>query len=211
MSNILQQIGLVHSSLSKSVEMFTSLCPNFFEVKYQKPSEYINMLWNEYDPDKHRASLNGNIFELIISTLLVREQFLPLYREANVTFVPNVIYDIILYSSKKFPICLSLKTSLRERYKQADLEAIALKYVHRKSECYLLTMDEKEADSVKGKVKTGAVLGLDEIVLCSSNDIDDLIERLKKYEYTEAGSVEVISSTQIVTKDTVTNILNHRK
>jgi hypothetical protein len=49
------------------------------------------------------------------------------------------------------PICISAKTSLRERYKQADFEAIALKYVHRKALSFLVTLEENEAKSVKAK------------------------------------------------------------
>ena len=43
----------------------------------------------------------------------------------------------------------------RERYKQADLEAIALKYVHRKALSYLVTLEANEAKSVKAKIKSG--------------------------------------------------------
>lgn len=79
---------------------------------------------------------------------------------AKVAFVPNVIYDLMFYTSERGPICWSVKTSLRERYKQADLEAIALKYVHRKALSYLITLEENEAKSVKAKIKSGALLGL---------------------------------------------------
>lgn len=64
---------------------------------------------------------------------------------AKVAFVPNVIYDLMFYTSERGPICISAKTSLRERYKQADLEAIALKYVHRKALSYLVTLQTNEA------------------------------------------------------------------
>ena len=92
------------------------------------------------------------IFEYILATLFVREGILPLYLSAKVAFVPNVIYDLMLFTSERGPICLSAKTSLRERYKQADLESIALKYVHRKALSFLLTLEENEAKSVKKKL-----------------------------------------------------------
>ncbi|MDE7137830.1 MAG: hypothetical protein K2O29_05155 [Ruminococcus sp.] len=44
--------------------------------------------------------------------------------------MPNVDFDIILYTQEQYPIALSLKTSVRERYKQADLEGVALKNMY---------------------------------------------------------------------------------
>ena len=61
---------------------------------------------------------------------------------------PNINYDILLYSKVSGPICLSAKTSFRERYKQADLEAMALKNVHRISKSYLLTLSDEEAEQI---------------------------------------------------------------
>jgi len=40
---------------------------------------------------------------------------------------------------------LTIKTSLRERYKQADLEGLALKQVYRKSKTYLITLSGQES------------------------------------------------------------------
>jgi hypothetical protein len=93
------------------------------------------------------------------------------------------------------------KTSLRERYKQADLEAIALKYVHRKALCYLITLDENEANRTKEKIKRGDIIGLDKVIVATSNEFDDLIGELKGYEFLEPPTVKIIESNQIVTKE----------
>ncbi|MCQ2308429.1 MAG: hypothetical protein MJZ78_00395 [Bacteroidales bacterium] len=197
---ILKDLNIIVGKTTKAGSMFENLFSGqtFKDIEYSKPSDYVNKYWKEYTSKRIDGGLNGQIFEIIISTLLYRENLLPFYIQAKVAFVPNVYFDIILYSLECGPISLSLKTSLRERYKQADLEAIALKYVHRKAKSYLLTMEEREGKSVKDKIKTGDVIGIDDVVICSLSDIDDLISKLHSIKLSLAGSVDIIESTQIV-------------
>lgn len=191
--SIIQQIKLVKT---KGVveQMFSSLLGgDFRQVDYDTPHEYVQKYWDAYQNHSgNNSSLNGNIFELIIETLLYREGILPFYIQAKAAFVPNVVFDVLLYAESE-PICLSIKTSLRERYKQADLEAVALKYVHRKAKCYLLTLEKNEANSVAAKIENSEVLGLDGITYCLSEELDNLINQLKNKTFTESVQVPVIS------------------
>ncbi|MCF6346733.1 MAG: hypothetical protein L3J20_00335 [Flavobacteriaceae bacterium] len=134
---MLKKLGITIGNDTKAGNIFEDLFPNFMEIEYQKPSEYITLFWNKYEAQSDRnANLNGKMFEYILASLCIREGILPLYMSAKVAFVPNVIYDLMFYTTERGPICWSVKTSLRERYKQADLESIALKYVHRKALSY---------------------------------------------------------------------------
>lgn len=197
---ILKRIGLV-SANSKSVDIFESFTGDstFLDLPEMTPKEYVDFYWNKYIESglnhtadgKTNNSLNGKIFELIIYTLLYKENILPYYVQANVAFVPNVEYDTILYSHEN-PICLSLKTSLRERYKQADLEAIALKYVHRKAQCYLLSLDEEEVNIVNSKIREGYVIGLNKAYCCKKDEFNQFVDLLKQGLFIEAGAVNVI-------------------
>lgn len=201
MSSVLLELGIIKRETASS-ETFEALLGDttFLDVQYEKPNEYVLKYWDALQHHPKCSTLAGNIFELIITTLLYREDLLPIYVQAQVAFVPNVRFDALLYNKEFGPISLSLKTSLRERYKQADLEAIALKYVHRKAKCYLLTMHEQEAASVKAKIKSGDVIGLDSVVICSNNDINNLIADLKKQAFEIAGSVEIITSHNMVVR-----------
>lgn len=197
---ILKRIGLV-STNSKSVDIFESFTNDstFLDLPDMTPKEYVEFYWNKYIESglnytadgKTNNSLNGKIFELIIYTLLYKENILPYYVQANVAFVPNVEYDTILYSHES-PICLSLKTSLRERYKQADLEAIALKYVHRKAQCFLLSLDEEEVNIVNSKIREGYVIGLNKAYCCKKDEFNQFVDWLKQGLFIEAGAVNVI-------------------
>ena len=169
---MLKKLGIVKTK-NKGYKVFMEhIAPDFLD-NTMIPSEYVKFCWKKYETSgvSRTNSLNGTIFELIIATLFVKEGLVPLHLQAQVAFVPNVNFDAILYTNETGPIGLSLKTSLRERYKQADLEAIALKYVHRKAENYLLTMDATEAGMVSNKIKNGDVLGLNQAILKVKNSI----------------------------------------
>lgn len=182
---------------SESTRLFDSLISGetFMTLKYATPKDYIKQYWDAL-MQTNKSQLNGNVFEYIIYSLLYREGIKPFYTQAKVAFVPNVNFDTLLYCQST-PVSLSLKTSLRERYKQADLEAIALKYVHRKSKCYLLTMDTKEANVQKAKILSGDIIGLDEIIDCNSNDIDNLINSLKQIQFCQSTKIDVVQGNLI--------------
>lgn len=204
---MLKELGILVGNETKAGSAFESLFPNFMEVEYARPSEYVRTYWKRYQKllDAN-SNLNGKVFEYILATLCIRENILPLYLSAKVAFVPNVIYDLMFYTSERGPICWSLKTSLRERYKQADLESIALKYVHRKALSFLITLDKREARGVKEKIKTGDVIGLDNVIVATEPEFDQLVADLKTFQFEIPPTVKVIESSQVVTKEKVKSI-----
>ena len=123
---------------------------------------------------------------------LYSKGILPFYIQAKISFVPNATYDIVLYSSANYPITLSIKTSLRERYKQADLEGLALKNVHRRAKNYLITLSAKEYEGVRKKIQEGDVAGLDKIILADSKEFDNLLTELSQMSFVKPETIEVI-------------------
>src|SRR2546421_9618463 len=112
----------------------------------------MRLSWEKVVNNDLTRNDNGAIFEYLIMVCLYSKGILPFYIQAKISFVPNATYDIVLYSSANFPITLSIKTSLRERYKQADLEGLALKNVHRRVKNYLITLSAKEYEGVRKKI-----------------------------------------------------------
>jgi hypothetical protein len=195
----LNQLGITVGANNKAEIVFNSLFPDFYQVEYERPSQYVAQYWNAFQKqEEDNNNLNGKIFEYILATLCVRENISPLYLNAKVAFVPNVIYDLMFYTLAHGPICISAKTSLRERYKQADLEAFALKNVHRKALSYLVTLDDGEAKSVKAKIESGDVIGLDDVFVATSSEFDDFISKLKALQFFEPPAVKVIESNQVI-------------
>ena len=207
---MLKKLGIVKTRGRKGYQIFMNHIEPDFLNNTMGASEYVRYCWGKYESLglTGNRSLNGTVFELIIATLFVKEKILPLHLQAQVAFVPNVTFDAVLYTNESGPIGLSLKTSLRERYKQADLEAVALKYVHRKAENYLLTMDRAEADTVSRKIADGAVLGLDKAILASSSEFDAFIADLKTKEFVSPGMVSIITASQVITSQTVADALS---
>lgn len=208
---LLQDLDIVKGNSTLAGGIFEQLFPSFMDVSYKMPSEYISIYWNAYlekrdillDNEQQKRGVNGKIFEIIIATLLIRERIYPIYMNAKVAFVPNINYDILLYSTDRGPICLSAKTSFRERYKQADLESIAMKYVHRRSKCYLITLSEEDASMVNAKQKIGDVIGLDSAVCATLKDFDEVIAEIKELNLVETPKIKVITTKQVVTEEKI--------
>ncbi len=170
-----------------------------------KPSEFINIYWGYYKKDySGNNSINGTIFENLIIIALAREGIENIYFQTELSFVPSAKFDVFLYNEET-PIALSIKTSLRERWKQADLEAAALKQVHKESKCYVLTLNESEVKARRKWDRTYA--GLDGFVLAHTEEFDNLIEELKAMEFKQAEYVPVIRTAdnyytpEILSKD----------
>lgn len=204
----LREVGIIKSKSSKCADIFNEYIETDFLTNKENPSEYVSGCWEKYIKwrkqygSNNANSLNGKMMEIIIATLLVKEGILPLYIQAEVLFVPNVVFDFILYSEESGPINLSVKTSLRERYKQADLEAVALKYVHRKAKSYLITLDESAAGNTNDKIRKSELLGIDEVILASDDSFNKFITKLlnRRNEFVESPEKKIVSAVSVVTK-----------
>lgn len=211
---VLKELNIVKSDDGQASMIFEQLFPSFLDLEYKTPSDYVNMYWDAYlnirvdkiDNEQTRRGVNGKIFEYIIATLLIREEIFPIFINAKVAFVPNINYDILLYSEENGPICLSAKTSFRERYKQADLEAMALKNVHRISRSFLLTLDDHDASTLSKKILKGDTFGLNDVIVATSDKFNEFISELKEYSFSLSPSVSVIESNQIITKESLLNL-----
>ncbi|MCD7731068.1 MAG: hypothetical protein LUI05_06185 [Oscillospiraceae bacterium] len=201
---MLKSKGIIKNRNGKAYRYFTDYITNDFTTMANlSSSEYVKACWNRYQqncPQKTNA-VNGTIFEYIIETALYNRGILPMFTQASVAFVPNANFDILLYTDMNFPIGLSLKTSLRERYKQADLEAIALKYVHRRALNYLITLSGDEADNVKEKISNGTLLGINKVITADTVEFDDLCDELSSYSFVEPGKIDIIESGFVIKSD----------
>ena len=207
---ILHEIGIVTGKDTQAAKIFEKLFPNFMEMVYVSYFEYINKCWSEYryyvEDNNLGDTCNGEMFEYILATLFIKENLMPLYLQPKVAFVPNVNFDLMIYTKERGPICISAKTSLRERYKQADLEAMALKNVYRKSLSYLVTLDKTEAKRLKSKIESGDTLGLDDVIIADEPEFDLMISKLKEFEIIDPPEVKIIEASKIITKENVKNI-----
>ncbi len=169
------------------------------EPSNEKPSLFVSEIYDYYKENyTNTNTLNGSIFEEVIIQCLLRNEIEPIYAQAKMSFVPNVIFDIVLYNKTK-PVVLSIKTTLRERWKQADLEAVAMKYVYRNSKNYLINYSEKETD--RRKKDSNGYMGLDDFIYAGSEKFDELISELSTMEFVPNEDIPVFSNYKEYTNE----------
>ena len=195
-SDKLKKLQLI--SGAKVCAIFDEIYQDILDINYTSESNLMKTLWGRYTPNS--PVLNGSIFEGLLATILYKSGITPLYVQAKLTFVPNVDFDFVAYSKEFGPIVLSAKTSLRERYKQADLEGMMLRQVHRRSRSFLITLEKTEARTVKNKIKDGLVLGLDDVIVATLPEFDDLISDLKNLNFYAPQKIDVLVSSRLIQK-----------
>ena len=164
------------------------------ENPYKSPSVLIKKLWDLYLKNyENNPSTNGRIFEYLICETLAQEGITPFYYQTKFIHVPNCEFDIVFYNNKK-PVVLSVKVSLRERYKQADLEGMFLKQVYRQAKQYLITLSKSEVKSNKLKIKSGDIAGIDDFILANQSEYNQFIDKLKKENFCEATKIMPVNS-----------------
>lgn len=152
------------------------------QVPYRSGREH-RFIAEAYDTYSNRyvgePSTNGLIFEYLVCETLSKSG-LPYYYQAELNHIPNATFDVLLYHPIT-PRVLTMKVSLRERYKQAALEGGALQQVYRSSEVYLVTMHSNEARLVSQKIRDGDCPGISRCILAKKPDFSKLIAELVQF------------------------------
>jgi hypothetical protein len=156
-----------------------------------KPHEFM-----QYGLDYFAANftsnknLNGAVLQALVEECLRLNGVLPFYSEVTMQFVPVARYDIIVYTRKFGPINLSLKTTLRERWKQAEFEGMALRRVHRRARVYVVNNSQSETDTRRSK--RNQCEAIRDFVVCTTPVFDKLIADLKSWRPTRAPRVPIV-------------------
>jgi len=165
-------------------------------------SEFISHYWQSYkDNYPNNNSMNGTIFENLIMIALARRGIDNIYYQTELSYVPSAIFDIFLYSSET-PIAISIKTTLRERWKQADLEALAIKQVHKNAKCYVITLSHSEVRARRNNDNSYA--GLDEFILADTIEFDNFLNEISNMNFNIAENIPIIkTSDRYYTRDNI--------
>jgi hypothetical protein len=198
--NYLVDYGVISessASTSASANLLLAIQPNLDSIKITKPSKYIDFIWKEAEKDQRLTrDVRGKFFELLVACCLIKNQVLPFFWQAQLEFVPLANFDLVVYTEERGPIVLSLKTSIRERYKQAEFEAQAMKDVHRRALNYLVTIESDEAISLKSKIDSGVLTGIDDVVVANEDSFDQLIERLRSLTIVDTPVFSAVRNPQ---------------
>tara|TARA_B100000427_G_scaffold327412_1_gene338093 strand:- start:98 stop:658 length:561 start_codon:yes stop_codon:yes gene_type:complete len=151
---------------------------------YTTPSNFLSVCWDRYKKFNIKRNVNNNepgkVFEEIFGILLILEGYEIFSKDKEIDGVPLVKPDIMLKSNSDQFIFISLKTSLRERWKQADWESIRFKHVYPDTKCYLITLNETEKKSLKKKIDNNLLVGgLDDVFFGLSEELNSFFELIR--------------------------------
>ena len=134
------------------------------------------------------GSMGGRWLEWAVLVALKAKGLTPAYWQAEFVAVPHAYNDVTLWSKEYGPVILSCKTSLRERYKQADLEALALRGTFPNGRFCLVTLDadKKHVARVRKKIAGKEVLALQQVY--DEESADELFNFLKTLTLAEPGT-----------------------
>ena len=199
-TNYLVDYGIMSESSSRSslsAQLLLSIQPSLESIEIHQPSKYVEFIWNKAEKDDRLTrDVRGKFFELVIATCLIKNEILPFFWQAQLEFVPLANFDLVVYTKERGPVVLSLKTSIRERYKQAEFEAQAMKDVHRRAKNFLVTMEKDEAVSLQAKIDSGVLSGIDGVVVANEESFDELIELLKSLSIVDTPVFSAIKNPQ---------------
>jgi len=167
------------------------------------PCDLVAKIYQKIRPKgKGSRNWNGYLLEaLVVKFLRTRVMESCIFTNRKLALIDDTTYDILLCATSndgqtQSPICLSVKTSLRERYKQAEREGLTAKQVHLGSFTALLTMDSKTTEKKGLKMR-----GLDMVVDCANvKHLRDFLVRilsLNPIPYSEIKAIgPLISQTK---------------
>jgi hypothetical protein len=199
-----------------AIEIVKILIPDLHAEPDLIPSLFIQKYWSKYEtftqennfPPNSLRNYNGYVFEILIAITLIRSNIFPFYREAKVAFIDGATYDFLVYRQEKGPIVLSAKTSMRERWKQADVEAFLLRNVHRQAKSFVITLDEKEAVPRKRDIETKSVLAVNGYIVATTQEYDELLDRLSQLSLEEAPEIKIVDSSSIITDSSYQGLIS---
>ncbi len=186
--------GKKNAPKSKALQLIEKVWPDIEYKKNIRPSMFVNEIFETIEKKFNPGNaVRGSIFEYLIMCVFFRENIVPFFCQGNLSFVPNVVFDFILFDLNKKPIIISVKTSSRERYKQVELESLAAKNVHRNARCIYITYEDDGA-MIEKKIQSREITGIDEVYTTQDKEFDKLINELSKKNYLNPESVKIVKT-----------------
>ena len=159
-------------------------------VDYRNPSQFVAAIDREATRKGVSNNSHGTIFELAVCEVLKLEGVTPFYYQVTLPGYPTTAdFDVILLQGPHKPISLSLKTTIRERWKQSAWEAKALHDIYPAAESYVVLLDAKEAELRNLDIESGRIFGINRFVVANSKEFNDFIADLQSRKFTKVVQV----------------------
>ena len=163
----------------KWVSQFETLVPDISAIQATRPSQLTRALWSLSGGDTQVGNTRGHILLICMISALAREQIGPFYVNCGVKGVPTHSWDLVFTSPEGRVIAVSANVTLKERWKNENLAAWALKMVLPQSSAHLVLHNEDEATIIGNKIVRGEAAFFDGRAQIFSPDFDQLLAILK--------------------------------
>lgn len=176
MNKVLNDFFNEQSNIKK---IFLEVYSNILNSIPDTASEFFRENWYIWESYAEGKSVNnvtpGAVFEKLFEIYCYLLNYEIIAQDQSFGKVPLVKPDFVLKNEHGEYLFLSLKTSLRERWKQADWEAIYFKEYYPTTLCILITFHKAEEKSLQNKIQNNLLKGLDESCLATSTKFDQIL------------------------------------
>jgi hypothetical protein len=154
---------------------------------------WMKNCWDYFESNNANRDLRGSFFEYLLAVLFVKKNLTPFTMQANLALIPSANYDFLFFTSNpRMPIVVSAKTSLREKYKQAELEAQALRNVFQQAKSYLISLNTVEVAVRKRDLVSGNLNFLTNVIDARSDEFNDFIAFMGEQTFVETTHLQVM-------------------
>ena len=145
------------------------------------------------------AGMAGNWLELALIIALKHKGLTPIYYQFQLQKVTDSVMDVAVFSEKRGPIVMSCKTSLRERYKQSEEEAVETRkhFPNQMTVIVTLDADKKHVANVRKKIEKGEVEAVEGVY--DETNLDKFFEMLAQEKLVEPTD-KVLKRARLVVK-----------
>ncbi|WEK82133.1 MAG: hypothetical protein PR2021_0590 [Candidatus Phytoplasma pruni] len=191
-----------------NIQQFNTNIQTVEILKYFFNKDTFNLSINEYMQTNHhqlnhyfnqnnihsqsQKVIRGKINEYLILLYLNNKGINNLYPQVNLFFIPDIKFDLVLFTQKKRIIAFNFKTCLRDRYKQTMVEGQQLKKLDTRFEFYLLTNNETETQRINNKIKQGKIPGINQVINLFSNSANDFLQNLITIKFIPFSNINII-------------------
>lgn len=164
---------------SKLYEIFLEIFPNILCATPKSASKFFEENWFIWESYAKKRTINnsipGSVFEKLFEIYCDLLDYEIIAQDEYFEDVPLVKPDFLLKNKSGSYLFLSFKTSLRERWKQADWEAIYFKEYYPTTDCVLVTFHKDEERNLQSKIQDNLLKGLDDSCLATSTKFDVIL------------------------------------
>jgi hypothetical protein len=191
--NYFEQQGKKNAHSIQALKLIEKFYPDIDYKNNLNQSQFITQVFDNIEKKfKPSNTTRGAIFEYLIMCVFFKNDIKPFFYQAELSFVPNLKFDFILFDTNKNPIIISVKTSSGERYKQVELESYVAKQVHKKCKCVFITYDNESIRFIDRKKQLSEIVYIDEAYSAKEKKFNDFIKRLSNLDYIHPEKIDYI-------------------